>query len=271
MDNIYKCKYCGKIHNTLHGNSYHENRCIKNPNSEQYKKLIKERICEKCGKVYTLKNLLGSTERFCSKSCANSRVRTQESKEKTSKTLKEYYDLHPEKTPVKNLIQKFCVVCGKPLEKRNRSGYCKEHLHLREVSEETRKKLSEAGKRSAQIQKNQRRSKIEALFFDKVKDIFKDAEPNKIIKDGWDADVFIPSLNLAIFWNGTCHYYPIYGEKSLNATQNRDKIKKELFENIGIKVYIIKDIDLEYPKEIRKHREKRVEFQLQKFLEYLKE
>ena len=78
MDNIYKCKYCGKIHNTLHGNSYHENRCIKNPNSEQYKKLIKERICEKCGKVYTLKNLLGSTERFCSRSCANSRVRTQE-------------------------------------------------------------------------------------------------------------------------------------------------------------------------------------------------
>ena len=269
MDNIFKCKYCGKTYNTLHGNSFHENRCIKNPDSEQYKKLTKERVCENCGKVYTLKSLLGSTEKFCSRSCANTRVITQESKDKISKTLKEYYDLHPEKTPIRNSIQKFCIVCNKPLEKRNQSGYCKEHIHLREISEETRKKLSEAGKHSAQIQKEARRSKIEALFFDKIKDIFKDAEANKVIKDGWDTDIFIPSLNLAIFWNGACHYYPIYGEKSLNATQNRDKIKKELFENIGIKVYLIKDIDLEYPKEIKKYKEKRVEFQLQKFLEFL--
>ena len=32
MDEIFKCKYCGKIAKNKSGNSYHENRCKNNPN-----------------------------------------------------------------------------------------------------------------------------------------------------------------------------------------------------------------------------------------------
>lgn len=43
------------------------------------------KICERCGKEHD-----GSfgTGRFCSRSCANTRVHSKETKEKTSKTLK---------------------------------------------------------------------------------------------------------------------------------------------------------------------------------------
>ena len=45
--------------------------------------------CEKCGKEVTQK--FGSG-RFCSKSCANSRIRTQEVKDKISKSVKSHID-----------------------------------------------------------------------------------------------------------------------------------------------------------------------------------
>lgn len=94
---------------------------------------------------------------------------------------------------------------------------------------------------------------------------------NLVPKGLW---VRIPPLSfledsIAIFWNGPCHYYPIYGQKSLNQTQNRDKIKKSLFEKSGYSVYIIKDVDEVYPREIWKNRDKRTDVQLNLFLEFL--
>lgn len=59
------------------------------------------------------------------------------------------------------------------------------------------------------------------------------------------------------------------GQKSLNQTQNRDRIKKSLFEKAGYKVYIVKDVDEAYPREIWKNRDKRTDVQLNLFLEFL--
>ena len=262
----YQCEYC-KFSFSYANIGRHLQKCIQNPNSEKYKKQNKERTCEKCGKLYILANEFGSTERFCSISCRNARVHSNETKLKMSESLKAFHKKHSiEKI---KLPERFCIICNKQLCKTNSSGYCKDCLHLRPFSEKTREKLREAGKHSAQVQKERRRSKIEALFFEKIKKIFKDAEPNKVLVDGWDTDVFLPTERIAIFWNGACHYYPIYGQKSLNQTQNRDKIKKSLFENAGYKVYVIKDINEVYPKEILKDRDKRTDFQLNLFLKSL--
>jgi len=262
----YQCEYCKSSFSYVNIRR-HSQKCIQNPNLEKYKKQNKERTCEKCGKIYTLASVPGSTERFCSIGCRNARVHSNETKFKMSESLKVFYKKHP--TGKGGLPERFCIVCNKQIRKNNKSGYCKDCIRRRPVSEETREKLREAGKHSAQAQKEQRRSKIEALFFEKIKKIFKDAESNKILVDGWDTDIFLPSEGIAIFWNGACHYYPIYGQKSLNQTQNRDRIKKSLFEDAEYKVYIIKDIDELYPKEILKNRDKRTDLQLSGFLDYL--
>lgn len=261
----YQCEYCKSFFNYANIGR-HLRKCIKNPNSEKCKEQNKERTCERCKRSYTLSEA-GSTKRFCSRSCANARDHSNETKLKMSESVKvAYYNKHPDKA---NVSEEFCTVCGKQLYRSGRSGYCKECFHLRPISSETREKLSRAGKKSAQVQKNNRRSKIEALFFEKIKKIFNDAESNKILVDGWDTDIFLPTQQIAIFWNGPCHYYPIYGQKSLNQTQNRDKIKKSLFEKSGYKVYIIKDVDEVYPREIWKNRDKRTDVQLNLFLEFL--
>lgn len=265
---IYQCEYCKSSFSYMNIGR-HTQKCIQNPNSEKYKKQNKERACENCGKLYTLTSKSGSTERFCSRACANARSHSDETKLKMSKSLKVFYKDHPIERM--KLLKKFCIVCNKQLGRVNKSGYCGDCSRKnRPVSEKTKEKLREAGKHSAQVQKERRRSKIEALFFEKIKKLFEDAESNKILVDGWDTDVFLPSKKIAIFWNGACHYYPIYGQKSLNQTQNRDMIKKSLFENAGYKVYVIKDIDESYPREILKNRDKRTDFQLNLFLEYLK-
>ena len=270
MSEFYTCSYCGRSFNSLHSKHCHENKCSKNPKSAKYANLTKTRVCERCGKEYTLE-CEDATERFCSRSCANTRQHSLETRNKISKSAVEYCRSHPDIFPSLVTSDKFCSVCGKKLCRYNKTGLCKAHAHLNPVSEETRLKLSKAGRRSAQVQKEARRSKIEALFFEEVSKIFSDAEANKLIIDGWDTDVFIPSLNLAIFWNGACHYYPIYGTASLNQTQNRDRIKEKMFNNMGIRVYVIKDINSEYPEDIRRSRRGKVLYQLDRLLLFVRE
>ncbi len=71
--------------------------------------------CAKCGKEMFVKYGSG---KFCSRACANSRVLSEETKYKISKSSaktakgKSKYDLQ------------FCKDCGKVLSKRNKTGYC---------------------------------------------------------------------------------------------------------------------------------------------------
>lgn len=97
--------------------------------------------CEKCGKIMTEKYGSG---RFCSKSCANSHVRSEESKEKTSKSMKKS-GLHGAALrshlnrieACQNLddeLNRTCIVCGNqiPLSaskiRKTCSDECKKQL-----------------------------------------------------------------------------------------------------------------------------------------------
>lgn len=94
MNNIlYKCSFCERTFEAHSHLMYHQNRCVNNPNSKQYKKqqnsLIeknKQRICEKCGKLYTLNDF--NSTKFCSRSCANTRMPSEETKKKIANALK---------------------------------------------------------------------------------------------------------------------------------------------------------------------------------------
>lgn len=146
------CKYCGKEFpdKSLGG---HVARCKMNPNYEKtcandrknlrkgtetfvkkYKLPILEfeLICPKCGKVFVVKCTQndfdkGRYMKFCSKSCANTRMHSEETKQKTANSLKEYYNAngYPE-----YLLKVYtCKYCGKQFtknDKRNTNGcqYC---------------------------------------------------------------------------------------------------------------------------------------------------
>lgn len=111
----------------------HELVAQKVKNTTCNKRLIKlqcwiseKHTCEKCGKIMTEKYGSG---RFCSRQCANSHVHTEESKRKTSKTIRN--------TITKKLVQetrsiepRYCSICGSilPIKLKNRktcSDTCK--------------------------------------------------------------------------------------------------------------------------------------------------
>ena len=60
--------------------------------------------------------------------------------------------------------------------------------------------------------------------------------------DGLEADVAIPSLKLAIEWNGIVHFKPIYGQTKLDKIQNKDTKKLKIASNKNINLIIIPDL-----------------------------
>lgn len=115
---MYKCKYCEKEFEKGYQLAAHISMCNMNPNykenlekrkikktkeelkelrikSNPYKYQYKERklFCKKCGKEYIL-NLTdkqfdsGKYTKFCSRSCANSRQHSEETKQKISNSVK---------------------------------------------------------------------------------------------------------------------------------------------------------------------------------------
>lgn len=85
--------------------------------------LSEKHTCEKCGKVMTKK--FGSG-RFCSRSCANSRIKSEQTKQKISKSVKNSHlnKRHPLKAV------KYCKICGKKLYTiHSKSGVCRYCLY----------------------------------------------------------------------------------------------------------------------------------------------
>ena len=70
-----------------------------------------QHMCEKCGKVMTEKF---GTGRFCSKSCANSRQHSDDTKQKISKSLNEHYGNTSYKAQ-----QYECIQCGKKFNNKD--------------------------------------------------------------------------------------------------------------------------------------------------------
>lgn len=90
---------------------------------------------------------------------------------------------------------------------------------------------------------NSQRSKIEIKFAEEIQKIFPNLEfifnNSDII--GYELDIYIPELKIAIEWNGVVHYQPIYGEEKLEKIQHRDYQKQLLCQKYGIELIIITD------------------------------
>jgi hypothetical protein len=65
---------------------------------------------------------------------------------------------------------------------------------------------------------------------------------DKTLIPGYEVDIAIPSLRLAIEWNGGVHHKPIYGEEKLAIIQKRDEEKRRLAASLGIHLVAISDL-----------------------------
>lgn len=94
------------------------------------------------------------------------------------------------------------------------------------------------------IQKDSRRSRNEIEFCSLCEEKFGTAAVLHNIPyfNGWDADVIIPELKIAILWNGAWHYKQIYDKSSLIQIKNRDNIKISEIKKAGFIPYVIKDL-----------------------------
>ena len=216
MENInFKCSICDRTFVKREGLSYHVNH-------------TKHNQCLVCG------NYINNTSKFCSSSCSatfnnKGRIPSEEQRKKVSESLKGR----------KRKPNKHCLSCGKEVSPRNKSGYCRlcNNKH-RVYTPELKRKLHFAGLKSVKSQADLRRSKNEMYFADLVKEHY-NIVCNEPMFNGWDADIIIPDLKVAILWNGNWHYKQIKG--SLKQVQNRDKIKLSEIKKCGYIPYIIKD------------------------------
>ena len=95
------------------------------------------------------------------------------------------------------------------------------------------------------LKRKSRRSKIEIKFYNLLVKEFPNLKilPNdKTMLDGLEADIAIPSLKLAIEWNGIVHFKPIYGQQKLDKVKNKDTEKLKIASNKNINLIVIPDL-----------------------------
>lgn len=264
----YVCQKCGKVFIDWKKFKFHEGWHFAEEKFLEKIKLKKENdtatkcerkfICYKCGKEFTMKLTDNDYEKFlknhnhfyCSKSCANSKKHSEESKAKIKESLKKYFANKEHKQRM--FICKKCgikYIFDKDLNPGSTAKFCsfecREYYksHRKEfLSEYAIKQLSEAGKKGMQTQKELRRSKNEIAFCKLCEEAFKNVLHNEAMFNGWDADVILPDFKVAVLWNGKWHYEKITEQHSVKQVQNRDKIKMTEIENFGYVPYVIKDL-----------------------------
>ncbi len=180
---------------------------------------------------------------YCSKNCANklNTFRSPATKNKISKTLKRKYQqgliVHP--NAIHNQPPKICKICGIEFRHRRNKATCSKKCYQTLcISIGSLGGLKTA---SSPFQKRNRSSN-EKLFFERISKQYPDALSNKRMFNGWDADIIIPSLKLAIHWNGIWHYKVVLSPELLMKVQNKDVLRYKAIEECGYQNYIIQDL-----------------------------
>lgn len=265
----YNCKFCGEVEikTSKHAGAHIVN-CEKNPNrgkSFQKLRVVGKELailnrnnsilkynenpkkCKNCNEILDYDN---KNNEFCNHSCSAS-FNNKKRKGKKHKLSDEGYknilksnkkrignklsDEHKKKIGDKLKKPKIdfsCPVCNKKLkilqsEKRKYcSGTCRNKINNNLI--------------------NGCRSKAEIYLENKLKETFPDLNivfnSRNILKNNRELDVYIPSIKLAIEWNGIYHYKDIRTKEFLVNTKEKDLDKIKQCEEFGIELYVVKDL-----------------------------
>ena len=190
------------------------------------------------------------TKKFCNKSCSAKHSnlhrlpRTEESRKKTSLALKGKLSKNKGKTLTPREIRE-CKTC--------KTQFVIERWKI--------KKFCNSKCAANFPRKQYKRSKNEMFFAELCKKHFNNVLENVKMFNGWDADVILPDLKVAVLWNGVWHYKQIGRISSLKQTQNRDKMKIKAIREYGFLQYVVKDLG--------SFDEKFVKEEFDKFLKYI--
>lgn len=138
---------------------------------------------------------------------------------------------------------------------------CRKELEKQKALDGYYKKIGKIGG-IASVKVQSRRSKNEIYFSELCEKEYGDILTNDAIFDGWDADVILPTLKVAVMWNGLWHYKQIRKNLDIEAAHIRDFKKIEAIKKCGYVPYIIVDMG--------KHNKKFVETQFEIFKQYVK-
>jgi len=242
------CKLCNKlIYKFIEGQKYCNMLCYQTSRNTVKNIVKKSVICKLCNTTFITNR---EEQQFCNISCSNRYIATLPKSKYFRKNI---------------LIPIECKLCKKSFQPvSSKIKFCSKPCHndflrLPENYEERRRIGSIGGRISA---KNQcRRSKNEIYFYELCLELFPEAIHNEPIFNGWDADVILPKIKIAILWNGIWHYQKVRENHSVEQVQTRDKYKLKQIVKCGFVPYIIKDMG--------KHNKKFVEAEFQKFKDYV--
>lgn len=192
--------------------------------------------CKNCNKK------INKQKKFCNNSCSaifNNKNRILSNKTKIkikNKLLKNFHK--------SNIIGDFtniryysCSICKNIFCYKRKKKTCSKKCLKVILKENARKAGLESSKKQV------RRSKNEIKLFELLSQNYK-CKHNENIFNGWDADIIIKDLKLAILWNGIWHYKELnFQNHSLRQVQIRDDIKIKEILNKNWNYLIIKDFN----------------------------
>lgn len=208
-----------------------------------------DKSCPVCGTNFRTKLGHPKEKTTCSRLCANSffatcrntvtankkRRATLQAKWLMNKQLMLFYEracndckcLYSEPYKTKNENSNRCHICRPAFRAVNRANsLCG---------------ARKGGLASARKQSAQRRSRSEIQLAEFCAAHFEHVTTNDALFNGWDADILIHDVKLAVLWNGPWHYRKITAKHSVKQVQARDAIKLIEIAKAGWTAYVIKD------------------------------
>lgn len=194
-------------------------------------------VCPKCNKEFDSKHLISFHYSYCVEGLHDPRYgQTKENNEvirKSSETLKKTLKEHPEITET--------------IRQKNIQRFSKDNPNREEEIAKSRK----GGLKSSQVRNV--RSKNEIHFANLIIQLLGEDKVllNEPMFDGFDADIIIPDIKLAILWNGAYHYKKLAKSHDPEKAIERDTKKVELIKSFGYNVYEVKDLTSDKPKFVK--------------------
>lgn len=215
--------------------------------------------CKCCNKNDAIKYSKYTTGEFCSRECA----RAFSTKDKRIE-INEKISISSSLRVKGSIINLECELCKKDFKiKRSKKNQRFCSVSCASTWRNTELGIGRiAGLASVKAQSENRRSKNEIYFAELCKNHFKTVLINEQMFGGWDADVIIEDVKVAVLWNGRWHYEKITEKHSVEQVQNRDRIKLLEIKRLGYTPYVIKDGG--------KFKKEFVEGKFKEFLDYLK-
>lgn len=216
------------------------------------------KTCENCGTAHIGEYGSG---RFCSSKCARG-FSTKYNREETSQKTRLTFLNKERKNP--KTIELTCKVCGYSFVRswnKRKTTLCSNLCIVNwNKKNDLFSRMGRTGGLKSAISQN-RRSKNEIYFSELCSSRFKSVKLNESMFNGWDADIIIEDLKIAILWNGKWHYEKLTKKHSIEQVKNRDSLKIKEIIKCGYTPYVIQDMG--------KKNKKFVEEQFNKFNEYI--